>query len=428
MHRLQAVWQGYSKVEPHIRNMIAAQFLVQAVNTAFFLLLNFFMVKEGFADYEVADVLSYRFFAVFALAFPLGFFIKGRRLKPFLLAAAIGLPVFSHLLILSIEQHWLGLINTIAMFWGASYMLMQVSAIPFILLNAKRETHSEAIALSFLSFSVTTCIVGIGNFLLNWLQPAFFTEQRVLQLVATLSLASLYYISKIQIKEQFSERVPFRAILKNYDWTSIAKAAIPTLIIAIGAGFTIPVINLFFLNVHGLESETFSLVGAVTFFLVACVMIFMPYIRRNFGYKVAITLFQSMAIFALFMLAATEWYNQWEYAIYVAIFFYVVRQPLMNAAGPMTSELTMYFVGKRNQEIMSALNASIWSGSWFVSTRLFAWLRQLDFAYVQIFMITVVFYIIGVVWYVFLIRAYELKRKKERSTPISKARKVSPVN
>jgi hypothetical protein len=427
MHHLKAVWSGYSHVEPHIRNMIAAQFLIQSVNTSFFLLLNYFMVAKGFADYEVADVLSYRFFAVFWLAFPLGFFIRGRRLKPFLYAAAIGLPLFSHLLILAIGYQWRSTVNVLAMFWGASYMLMQVSAIPFILLNAKQETHSEGIALSFLSFSVTTCIVGIGNYLLHWINPTFFTEQRVLQLVATLSLLSVYFIYRISVKEKVSERLAFKAIWTNYDWRAISKAAMPTLIIAIGAGFTIPVINLFFLNVHGLSSNSFSLVGAATFFLVAGVMIFMPYIRRNFGYRVAITLFQSMAVFALFMLAATEWFKDWEYALYVAIFFYVVRQPLMNAAGPMTSELTMYYVGKRNQELMSALNASIWSGSWFVSTKVFGWLRQLDFAYVQIFMITVAFYIIGVVWYVFLIRAYERKQAAERSGTSTTKKVPAPV-
>ena len=57
----------------------------------------------------------------------------------------------------------------------------------------------------------------------------------------------------------------------------------------------------------------------------------------------------------------------------------------MNAASPMTSELTMYYVGRRNQEIMSALTASVWSGSWFVSMKIFSWLRQMDYRYGEYF-------------------------------------------
>ncbi|NRB64727.1 MAG: hypothetical protein HRU40_17155, partial [Saprospiraceae bacterium] len=172
-------------------------------------------------------------------------------------------------------------------------------------------------------------------------------------------------------------------------------------------------ISLFFLNVHGVQSNTFSIMGSVTFGLVVGVMLFMPYIKRNFGYRIAITLFQSLAVFALFMLAITEYYKAWTYALPVAIFFYIVRQPLMNAAGPMTSELVMYYVGKRNQELISALNASIWSGSWFVSMKLFGWLRRMEYPYVTIFLITVILYVIGVVWYAQLIRTYEKRLKKE---------------
>jgi len=48
-----------------------------------FLLLNFYMTKEGFKDYEVVEIWAYRFAAVMILAFPIGLYIKGRSVKPF---------------------------------------------------------------------------------------------------------------------------------------------------------------------------------------------------------------------------------------------------------------------------------------------------------------------------------------------------------
>lgn len=411
---VQAVIAGYRRVEHHIRLAIAAQFSVQLVNTAYFLLLNYYMDAEGYPDYTIANVLSYRFLAVFWLAFPLGLYIKGRRLRPFFQISTVILPVASHVMLLAIAQHWTVTLNLATMVWGLAYMCMQITILPYILLNARPETHSEAFSLSFLSFSGTICFTGVVNYILQQIDPQLFDEQTMLRIVATLSFLGIWFVSRIPRQEKLSQKVPFRKIRYDYDWATILRAIIPTLIIAIGAGFTIPVISLFFLNVHGVQSGTFSVLGSITYGLVVGVMLFMPYIKRSFGYRVAITLFQSLAVLALFLLATTEYYQDWAYAVPLAIFFYIIRQPLMNAAGPMTSELLMYYVGKRNREIISALHASIWSGSWFVSMKLFGLMRQLSYPYVTIFLITVIMYAIGVAWYATLIRTYERRQAEAR--------------
>ena len=392
--------------------MIAAQFCIQALNTSFFLLLNYYMVKEGYQDFEVARVISLRFMAVGLLAFPLGLYIKGRKLKPFFFLSSIIVPIFSILVIWAVDHQYDTLLYFSTAIWGIGFMSIQITSLPFILLNTPKEYHSEGISLSFLSFSTTIFIVGISYSVLNWWAPAIFTERNVLFSIAILAFIAVYFVSRIKIKEVVSTPIPFKAIRNGYDWKLILTASTPTLIIAIGAGFTIPVINLFFLNIHGVPSETFSLMGATTFFLVACVMIFMPAIKRRFGYNVAIILFQSLAILVLFGLATTEYYKEQPFAVYVAIFFYIIRQPLMNAAGPMTSELGMYYVGKRNQEIISALSAAIWSGSFFISTSLFSLMRQYELRYVTIFLITVGLYVVGVSWYAWIIRDYHRRVKK----------------
>jgi hypothetical protein len=63
--------------------MIKAEFFIQLIGAAFFLILNIYLAKSGFTDPEIANFISYRFLAVMVLAFPLGFYIKGKRLKPF---------------------------------------------------------------------------------------------------------------------------------------------------------------------------------------------------------------------------------------------------------------------------------------------------------------------------------------------------------
>lgn len=410
---LRNIFRRYRHIESHVKNIIIAQFFLQSVNTAYFLLLNYYLVDAGYEDYEVAEILAYRFFAVGLLAFPMGLFIKGRNLKPFFIAATLIVPIFSNLLLFCVEYGWESLLYWTVGIWGIGYACIQITILPYIILNAKPDYHSEAISLSFLSFSVTICLVGIGNFILNYIAPDFFDERMVLTIISTLAFAGFYFVIKTNVQENISHKIPFNRILKDYDWRVIFQAIIPTTIIAIGAGFTIPVISLFFLKVHGLPSNIFSIIGAFTFLLVAGTMLFMPYIKRRFGYRIAITLFQSLAVLALFLLATTEYYSQYSFAVYVAIIFYMVRQPLMSAASPMTSELMLYYVGKRNQEIIAALNASIWAGSWFVSMKIFQWLRQMELRYVSIFLITVALYVVGVTWYAYLIRTYERRTAAE---------------
>lgn len=406
---LKNILSRYQYIESSIKKIIAAQFCLQAINTSFFLLLNYFMVASGYEDYEAAHTISYRFFAVFFLAFPIGLFIKGRRLMPFFYAATILVPISSIIVIWAIDQHMPFLVSTAMMTWGIGYTCIQITILPFILLNAKPENHSEAISLSFLSFSATLCTIGLLYKVLVMISPDFFTEKNVLYLISALSGLGLYFVATTKIKEKVSTKLPLVQVIRNYEWKTIFKAVIPSFIIAVGAGFTIPVINLFFLKVHGVSSDTFSIIGSMTFFLVAVVMLFMPTIKRRFGYRIAITLFQSLAVLTLFLLATTEYYKEAPYAVYVAFALYIIRQPLMSAAAPMTSELALYFVGKKNQEIFAALHASLWAGSWYVSMKIFQWLRMMEYRYVTIFLITVGLYIVGVSWYAYLIRSYRKK-------------------
>ena len=83
----------------------------------------------------------------------------------------------------------------------------------------------------------------------------------------------------------------------------------------------------------------------------------------------------------------------------------------MHMAHPASNELMMNYVGKNNQELISALSSSLWSASWFISAKIFEWLRLLEFQYYEIFLITAFLYTIGVILYTILIKEYEKMQK-----------------
>ena len=112
------------------------------------------------------------------------------------------------------------------------------------------------------------------------------------------------------------------------------------------------------------------------------------------------------------MLALTQYYSELAIAVVMAGLFYMLRQPLMNIAAPVTSEVSLYYVGKRNQELMSAINSAIWSGSWFISSQFFRLLRSEGMSYAAIFFITAALYSAGTLMYFLLIKDFE-RRKRE---------------
>lgn len=405
---MKAALNKYLSIPRIIIYLMMADVFLQLINSAFTMLLNYQMLDHGFKDFEIASMIGNRYLTVLLCSVPLALIAKGKRLKPFMMAGAISSPLVALLLIFGIHTHNTELIRILMSLWGISFSLLQILVMPYILLNGSKEHETESIALFFSAGNLTTIFVGVLGFCLP-LISSFFNTEVLLIFYSALGLCGIYFIKQLPEQENLGTKIPLTSVHSDYDWGLITKATIPTFIIALGAGFTIPVINLFFHDVHGMQAPAFSLMNSVTFTLVAISALAIPEIKRRFGYQIAITLMQSLAVVFLFLMATTEWYNHTAIGLWMAIITFTLRQPLMNMAGPMTSELTLNYVGERNREMISAIGASIWSGCWFVSAKIFSVLREAGMAYSNIIFITVALYIIGVAWYYGLIKSHEKK-------------------
>ena len=400
----------YKQLEKHIIQFIVAEFFLQLINSAFMAIMLIYMEKVGYKDHESASFVSFRFLGVLLFAFPLGLFIKGRKLKPIFYISSFLTPALALLIVFAISQQASLLLYIVLFFWGVSFIGIQISAIPYILRNAKKETHTAAITLSYSTWSLANIFSGALIFSLKNINPELFDEKLILQVICTLGFIGTFFIFKIKFSENIPQLKKKRTNLKEFDWVIIFKALIPTIVIAVGAGLTIPFIGLFFFKIHGLDSDEFAIISAFATLIVFSMVLYVPIIKDKLGYKLAVPLTQTIAIIALIVLAFTE-IMSFEWAVYIAIAAYIIRQPLMNMAGPMTSDIVMDYVGERNQEMMSALTSAVWSGSWFISSIIFQVLRQIGLQYVYVFLITAALYFFGVFLYYLLILDYEKKIK-----------------
>jgi len=407
----------YRQIPRSILLMIAAAFLIHLINAAFVLILNIYLRKQGYADESIAQFNSYRFLGVLTLAFPLGIFIKGKALKPFLLSSSLLVPLFSLFLLFAIQSGNETRIILGFLLWGSSFMILNVCGLPYIMRAAPEEVVSEAISLNFSTWSLATIVSGtLINLLSRLGRVTLFGRDILLDefhiILMIISMSSLAFILVLFMREakprtstsSFYQNL--RALRYDYDWLLIGRVLTPNMLIAVGAGLTIPFVNLFFNSVFQVDSDTFSLFGATAAGIVFLSTLVIPYIRRRFGFRVAILIPQWTAILFLVILATTQLAQAFAWAFYVAIAAFILRQPLMNMAGPMTSELGMKYVGPRNQELISAMSSSIWSASWFISAKIFQALRQVDLEYYQIFLITAALYAVGVSFYHLLINDY----------------------
>lgn len=391
-------------------SLIAAELFVQLLNASFYLVLLIYMDKKGYPDHEAAHFISYRFLGILLTAVPFGLWIKGLRLRPFFIVSSIATPIISWFVIHYIELHNEAMISLMLFLWGISFNFFQIGTLPYIIRQVDKSYQTQAITLNFATWSLSAITTGVTIFLLRSIDPNLFDEKLVMQIFIILSFIGVFFAFRIT-KSETPGLSAGRFNLKQYDWGVIARALTPTFIVAMGAGLTIPFMSLFFYHIHGLDSEQFSLVGALANCVVFLVAFFVPSIKNRFGYRKAVPFTQGVAVFMLVMLACTEWYAQLPIALFLAVFFFVGRQPLMNMAQPMTSEIVVNYVGERNYEIVSAINSAIWSGSWFVSSVIFKELRESGTSYAVVFLITAGLYAIAVVWYYFLILDYEKQVK-----------------
>ena len=416
----------YKDIPSTTLRLITGLFLLNLVNGSFILILYIYLRKMGFADDQIGNFTSYRFLGVLLFAFPFGIYIKGKTLKPFFAVSSILIPLAAFLMIESVRLGNPLYIKISFLSWGLGLMLYQVCALPYLMRTTPKSVLSEAITLHFSTWSLAIIITGLcialldklGNFSLFGISFPW-DEYHIILLFIIISLAGLFFIGGMKESKPLSTSSEFArnfsTLLLDYDWFLIFKAIVPTLLIAIGAGLTLPFINLFFNSVFGMDSNQFGLLGSIAATFGFAALLIAPTLKRKYGYNISIILTQALAVILLIILILTELFSSIQGIVYIAIIAYIFRQPLMHISSPISSELTMKYVGEKNQELISAVNSSIWSASWFISAKIFQYLREHDFAYYKIFTITAILYVIGIILYYFIIREYKTIKSKRKS-------------
>ncbi|MES2476582.1 MAG: MFS transporter [Verrucomicrobiota bacterium] len=409
--------EGYRNLPKCVLLFVAGQFLINLIHSSQFLLLNLFLKSRGLDDPGIAALASHRFVATFFLAIPAGLWLRGRPLRNPLLAGTILLPLTT---LAALETVRMGMMDAAAvsfLLMGLAGLILNVANLPMMLRMTPPEKSSEALSLLFATWGAASICGGVLSSVLQGIGHVDLGHIRlVLDEHATLLVLTLAGAGAAFLYAMLPDPVPTPTPRRHWmhvhreDFPILLRALIPTLCIATGAGLSIQFLNLFFSHVYQLDAMRYSMYGSVSYVLVFIFGLIVPEVKRRFGWRGAILGVQGIAVVMLAVMGLTELWKETAWALPVALVCFIFRQPLMNMAGPSTSELSMDYVGERNRELMSACSGAIWSGSWWLAARVFEVLRGQHFPYWQIFLITAAFYLIGTISYLGLIR--EVERRK----------------
>lgn len=408
----------YRHIPADTLRVIAAKFLGGMVNTAFMVALNIFLRKRGLDDVAIGGIVAFQYAGGLLLSLPEGLYLRGRRLKPFLLGGSILLPILTIAVLFNFQAGNVLAGKLLLLLWSMSLLQVESFVLPFIVRSHHKESEPEAISLSYAMHAFGMIFSGLLIALVKSLPlytwrglPLLGDEFGALLLIGLLAVPGCLLILPIsEPRPDPAGRVTWDnlgTVFSGYDWGLIVQGLFPTTLLAIGAGFTIPFVNLFFNGVFGIDSEGMAVISVATSILTAGTALLVPGIRRRYGYMVAIPMVQSLAVLMLLSMALTELFAEMPGIWAFAVGFFMLRSPLMNMAGPMSNELVMNYVGRRNQDLTGALHAAIWSGAWFVSAGIFREFRAWGLPYFQIFLITVGLYAVAIGAYVRLIRTYD---------------------
>jgi hypothetical protein len=161
MSRLPGWLESYRTLPGPVLLFAAAQFLINLINSAHFLLLNLFLKDQGMSDPVIAALTSQRFVATFFLALPAGLWLRGRPLrKPML----IGTLLFPLTALASLETVRLGMMGAASwcfLAMGFAGLVLNVAGLPMMMRLAPPKKSSEALSLLFATWAAASVCAGL---------------------------------------------------------------------------------------------------------------------------------------------------------------------------------------------------------------------------------------------------------------------------
>lgn len=327
------------------------------------MLRNIFLSAVGYDETFLGWTLAATFLGSVVTAATLGLWMDRLRIKPFLVGGMIALALglggtarFSEdgpLLMLSCFLSGLGH-SVIFVTMGPFFMRHAPAAIrPYVF------TTGTAM-LTLASAAGGAMIYALGT---TW-EDTLEGHARIHDVAAGAAIVAALIFAMIR-----EAPPPPRRRMFELAWKTVGKLCLPEFVLGLGAALTIPFMNLYFHQRHGLKgSDVAALLGCSQILLLGG-FVMAPAAARRFGAVNTIVAFKLLSLPFLLVLAVTT-------HLAVAFGAFLFRHMLANMMFPVLSQFEMEVVPANQRSATNGLFMVSWQAAWFIATACGGWLVE----------------------------------------------------
>lgn len=342
---------------------LAGEFLAGIGQGTLWVLRNLYLEKIGYGEGFIGQTLSVSALGMALVAVPLSLFMDRGPLKGYLIGGALALGAGIAGTALWPQETPVLITGFIA---GAGTGLLSVGSVPFYM------RHSSPAERPFL-FGVGTALgpasalagaALVWGFSFSWGEEAA-GMRRMMILSAAVAAAAAAVFALIR---EAGAAGPKRARLE-LDVPTIWRLGLPLGIIGLGAGLTIPFINLYFKRRFEYGPQTVSAVYSAAQVVTIFAFLASPLLALRFGGVRTVVACQMLSIPFFLVMAFTG-------GPALAVGAFLARHALMNMAGPVNAQFAMEVVPANQRALTSGLREVAWSGTFLLGTSAGGWMIE----------------------------------------------------
>ncbi|MEO0129666.1 MAG: MFS transporter [candidate division WOR-3 bacterium] len=324
--------------------------------SGFMLLFNLYLKAINLGEGKIGNIITASTIGTLVMAIPASFVIKQLSIKKILLFST-PIAIICYFIQVSTNSYqtiiWASLIS------GVASVFFQVTAAPFFMRNSTSKERPYLFSLNFAS-SLVAGIIGsiLGGILPGIIEhyglSAHLTYRYTLYIFGGLVMVAFIPYLMINEKiEKISEQTENFFQFKTKT-SIIVKLFLPNLITGLGAGLSIPFINLYFKNWLNIQTNHIGIYFSMSQFLMITGLLLAPLISEKIGKIRTVFFSQIFSIPFLIIMGITK-------NITLAVTSFLIRAALMNMAQPLFTNFAMEKVHKDEQPLTNALLVIAWT-------------------------------------------------------------------
>jgi len=385
---------------PNARLFLVSAVISGASMGVFRLLLNFYALSMGYDEAFIGNLVTATSLTALLAALPMGYAgdFLGRK-RSMILSAVVTAGV----VLLMVWMPYRPMLIAANVLMGLAQSLAGVTMGPFLMENST--DRERTYLFSFASgLSTASGFVGnwIGGYLPTWMgqlvnsapteTPAYAAALLVIGAAAGLAAIPMLFLKIPRLAA--SERSLF-APFKYFKGHAglLGKLILPMLITSIGAGLTMPFMNVFFRVQHGQPDPVIGTLFAWGSLAMAVGLLIAPPLAERTGKIQLVVITQGLSIPFLALLGFSPWFA-------AAAFAYYIRVALMNMSGPVYQTFVMEKVEPGSRATVASLVSMANSFGWAFSPTISGWL-QVGHGFAPAFTGTIILYTLSVFFYWF---------------------------